>query len=218
MTVYDRFEDDNALHLRSDRKRRVLRLDALNESWRFQLTTDAHGSPRDWRRRWWRGRRWRRQFADQPAYNATDHAARNSSFDPARNSFRAPRINRHLLNNFSRGFHRRKPGIYRRYRRDRLRLRRRCRWCGWRRRRWRRRRRSRRHDERNHVRYLWQFRTDVQNRNCQYDTHDDDVRRRRNEHRNAARVRRPVAVSAKQLEHRSPPPSFKAKVDPIDGP
>jgi hypothetical protein len=72
MTVYDRFDDYNALHLRSDRNRRVLRLDAFDESWRFQLTTDAHGSPRDWRRRRWRWRKWRRrQFADQSAHNAT---------------------------------------------------------------------------------------------------------------------------------------------------
>ena len=87
LTIDARLEDDNSLHPRPDRKRRVLGFDPLDERRGFQSTTDAHGISRDrrWRRRWW----WRRREID---HETTSHATRNPSFNSNENSLLAPDV------------------------------------------------------------------------------------------------------------------------------
>jgi hypothetical protein len=124
LTVYNRFEDDNALHLCPHRKRRVLGFDTFNQRRSLQLTANAHGLSR--RRSWWRWWWWRRRrhIAKDSTYNAADHPARNPAFNPTRNPFLTAGINVRLLDDLSRGLDWRSPGTCDRHWLDRLRLRR----------------------------------------------------------------------------------------------
>jgi hypothetical protein len=125
LTVYDRFENDDSLYLRSHCKQWVVRFDAFNQRWSFQLTTHAHGlsSHRSWRRWRWR-RRWG-QITEDSTYNTTNHAPRNPSLNSTRNPFGTAGVNLRFLDDLSRGLDRRSLWVYSRHWLDRLRLRRR---------------------------------------------------------------------------------------------